>query len=120
MEILNIHSERGEYIICQPGTGVISSGQDILDIISNCYGLEKCRLVIHATDLHPDFFDLKTGLLGEIFLKLSNYRVKTAFIVDYDEIQSERFHELIYEHRRSHEIRFFDDLTHAEEWLFLN
>ncbi len=120
MEALNIHTDKGDYLICEPGTGVISSGQDLLDIIANCFGMDKCRLVVHAPDLHPDFFDLKTGLLGEVFLKLSNYRVKTAFIVDYGQIQSERFKELMYEHKRSHEIRFFDDLTEAEKWLFLN
>ena len=120
MEGLIIHTDPGDYVICQPGSGIISSGQDILDLIGNCYGLEKCRLVVHATDLHPDFFDLKTGLLGKIFLKLSNYRVKTAFIVDFDNIESERFHELIYEHKKSDEIRPFNDLTDAEKWLFHN
>jgi len=120
LEGLIIHSDLGDYVISQPGSGIISAGQDILDLIGNCYWMEKCRLIVHATDLHPDFFDLKTGLLGEIFLKLSNYRVKTAFIVDLDGIESERFHELIYEHKKSDEIRFFDDLTDAERWLFHN
>jgi len=120
MDALIIHTEAGDYDICQPGSGLISSGQDILDLLGFCHGMDRCRLVVHAMDLHPDFFDLKTGLLGEIFLKLSNYQVKTAFIVDFDEIKSERFHELIYEHQRSHEIRFFEDLSDAENWLFLN
>lgn len=120
MDALIIHTEAGDYVICQPGSGLISSGKDILDLLGFCYGMDRCRLIVHATDLHTDFFDLKTGLLGEIFLKLSNYQVKTAFIVDFDEIKSERFHELIYEHKRSHEIRFFEDLSDAENWLFLN
>lgn len=118
MDGIKIQIDQGEYIICLPGSGIISSGQDMLDLLAYCYDMEKSRLVVHATDLHPDFFDLKTGLLGEIFLKLSNYQVKTAFIVEFTKITSERFHELIYEHRRSHEIRFFEDLSGAEEWLF--
>lgn len=118
MNGIKLNIEQGEYIICQPGSGIISSEQDILDLLGYCYGMEKSRLVIHSTDVHPDFFDLKTGLLGEIFLKLSNYRVKTAFIVEFKKITSERFHELIYEHQRSREIRFFEDLRSAEVWLF--
>ncbi len=113
-----IHTDQGDYIICQPGSGLVSNEQDILDLLAYGYGMEQTRMVIHSTDLHPDFFNLKTGLLGNIFLKLSNYRVKTAFIVEMDKIEGERFHELIHEHKRSREICFFEDLRSAEDWLF--
>jgi len=118
MNAIKIHTDMGDYIICLPGSGLISNEQDILDVLTYGYGMEKNRLIIHSTELHPDFFNLKTGLLGSIFLKLSNYHVKTAFIVEMDKIESERFHELIYEHKRSREIRFFEDLANAEQWLF--
>ena len=118
MDGINITTDQGGYVICQPGSGIITSEKDILDLFSYFYGDQPARLVIHATDLHPDFFDLKSGLLGKIFLKLSTYRVKTAFIVEMDRIKSERFHELIYEHNSSHEIRFFEKLVDAEKWLF--
>ncbi len=113
-----IHTDPGNYIICQPGSGLISNEQDILDLLAVGWELDQNRVIIHSTALHPDFFNLKTGLLGNIFLKLSNYRVKTAFIIEMEKIESERFHELIYEHKRSREIRFFEDLASAEKWLF--
>lgn len=118
MNAINIHTDQGDYLICQPGSGLISSEQDILDLLSYGIGMERNRLIIHSTELHPDFFTLKTGLLGSIFLKLSYYRVKTAFIVEMDKIKSEHFHEFIYEHKSSREIRFFEDLASAEQWLF--
>jgi hypothetical protein len=118
MNAIKIHTEQGDYLISQPGSGLISNEQDILDVLALGYGMEQNRLIIHKTELHPDFFNLKTGLLGSIFLKLSNYHVKTAFIIELEKIESERFHELIYEHKRSREIRFFKDLASAEEWLF--
>jgi hypothetical protein len=118
MDGILIHTDKGDYITCQAGSGLISTEQDILDLLAVGYGLQQTRMVIDSADLHPDFFNLKTGLLGNIFLKLSNYRVKTAFIVEMDKIKAERFHELIHEHKRSHEIRFFEDLRSAEEWLF--
>ena len=120
MNAIRIHTDQGDYMICQPGSGLISTEQDILDLLAQGYDLEQNRLIIHSTELHPDFFNLKSGLLGSIFLKLSNYRVKTAFIVEMKKIESERFHELIYEHRRRQEIRFFEDLASAEQWLFQN
>lgn len=118
MNAIKIHTDVGDYIICQPGSGLISTERDILDLLSYGYGMDQIRLIVHSIDLHPDFFNLKTGLLGNIFLKLSNYRVKTAFIVEMNKIESERFHELIYEHKRSREIRFFENLASAEQWLF--
>ena len=118
MEGMIFHTPQGDYVKCLPGSGIISSSQDVLDLLACFYGHEPVGLLVDTADLHPDFFDLKSGLLGEVFLKLSSYRVKTAFLVDFDNIKSERFQELIYEHRRSNEIKFFDELSEAEAWLF--
>jgi hypothetical protein len=118
MNAIKIKTEQGDYLICLPGSGLISNEKDIMDVLAFGFEMEQNRLIVYATELHPDFFNLKTGLLGSIFLKLSNYHVKTAFIVELDKIESERFHELIYEHKRSREIRFFEDLASAELWLF--
>ncbi len=119
MNAIIIHTQNGDYLICQPGSGVIYSERDVLDLLSNFYGNNLSGLVVYSTELHPDFFDLKSGLLGKIFLKLSTYQVKTAFIVDFSKIKSERFQELMSEHRRSYEIGFFESLADAEKWLFL-
>lgn len=56
MNAIKIHTEQGDYLICQPGSGLISNEQDILDVLAYGYGMEQNRLIIHATELHPDFF----------------------------------------------------------------
>lgn len=118
MDGIVIYTDQGDYIACKQGCGLISKEQDILDLIACGWGMDEIRLIIHSAELHPDFFNLKSGMLGNIFLKLSNYRVKAAFIVEIDKIEGERFHELIHEHKSSREIRFFEDLASAEQWLF--
>ncbi len=74
-------------------------------------------LLIFNGALHPDFFDLSTGLAGEISLKLSTYRVKTAIVVDLESITSQYFREWVGECNRGREIRFCADLHEGEDWL---
>jgi hypothetical protein len=74
-------------------------------------------LLVSGEALHPDFFDLSTGLAGEISLKLSTYRVKTAIVVDLEFNLCQRFREWAGEFNRGREIRFCTNLQDAEEWL---
>jgi hypothetical protein len=43
--------------------------------------------------------------------------MRTAFIGQWDEIQSERFKELMYECNKGQQTRFFTSTPDAEEWL---
>ncbi len=118
MQGLNIHTEQGNYVICLPGSGTISSEKDVNDLLSFVFEIKSSGLVIFETELDPDFFDLKTGLLERIFLQLSTSQIKTAFIVDDRKIVDKSFLELMKNQEKSAEIRFFKTLTNAEKWLF--
>ena len=96
---------------------IIASGNDVLDLIGNSEHFQSQKLLLEQAHLSPDFFDLSSGLAGEIFLKLTNYRVKTAVVVDLTAIPSPRFHELVYECNKGREINFFEDRAAAEKWL---
>ena len=50
----------------------VITGGDFLDIVANSVSR---HLVVGKENLNPDFFDLKTGLAGEILQKASNYGV---------------------------------------------
>lgn len=114
-EVVNIST--GSYVRCAHDDGQVSREADVLDLMGACYEIDGNRLLLEEKHLHPDFFDLKTGLAGAVFLKLTNYRAKTAVLVNIPNIQSERFQELIYETNKGEQINFFDDLTKAEQWL---
>lgn len=74
-------------------------------------------LLLEEVDLGAAFFDLRTGLLGELFQKLTNYRIRTAFVMPDPARHGERFTELAREHRRHNLIRFCSSQAEALAWL---
>jgi PadR family transcriptional regulator AphA len=107
----------GGYVRCAPQSGVIANEQDVLDLLTCCGDIDSNRILLEEQHLHPDFFDLKTGLAGAVFQKLANYYVRAAIVANLAAIASPRFQELIYECNKGGQVRFFDDVAQAEEWL---
>ncbi|MCB8966118.1 MAG: DUF4180 domain-containing protein [Chloroflexota bacterium] len=107
----------GSYLRCTPESASIDNEQGVLDLLGYGYEMETPRLVLDEAHLHPNFFDLSTGLAGALLLKLSNYRVQTAVVADLQAIKSARFQELIRESNRRGPIRFFNTAAEAEDWL---
>ena len=112
-----IETATGKYVRCASESDIISGEQDILDLLARCTEIDYDQVMLEEENLHPDFFDLKTGLAGAVFHKLSTYHVKAAIVADLDGIKSERFQELIYECNKGNQINFFNDVTAAEKWL---
>ena len=61
-----------KYIEYTPSEKLITSEQDALDIVAACMENETDRVMIHAAALADNFFDLSSGLAGNILLKLGN------------------------------------------------
>ncbi len=91
----------------------LHSPEDALEVI---YGaLDGC--LFEPTDLAEDFFDLKTGLAGDVFQKFVNYGFRAAFVVPEDHPYGPRTDELIRDHRNHPNVRFFAREAEAERWL---
>ena len=41
MNAIKIHTEQGDYLICQPGSGLISNEQDILDVLDRAAAMKR-------------------------------------------------------------------------------
>lgn len=54
------------------------------------------KLLIYEENLNPNFFDLSTGLAGDILQKLVNYSVQTAIVLNSGTHRTVRFKVLIY------------------------
>jgi hypothetical protein len=63
------------------------------------------------------FFDLSTGLAGEVVQKLANYRLHMAVVLPDPSIHSPRFQEFAREANRSAQCRFFATREAAIDWL---
>ena len=92
---------------------VLSDVSDFLDLMGNAgyQGVE--RILIHKTNLEPAFFDLKTGIAGEILQKFSTYNHKLAILGDFTNVESKSLRDFIRESNRTGRILFVDNREEA-------
>lgn len=115
-----VENNQHSYIELIPGTLYLASEQDALECVGVCGEHGTQRLMIHASNLAPGFFDLKTGLAGQILLKFSIYSLKVAAVVPPEIARKGRFGEMVYENNRvNQEFRVFPTRQEAEAWLLL-
>jgi hypothetical protein len=109
-----MNQERRAIVASEAGISV-RSFRDIPDAVGACIG--AAGLILTEEDLAPAFFDLKTGLAGELLQKLVNYRVRAAIVVADLEPYGERVRELAREHASHPVIRFVRSREEADAWL---
>jgi hypothetical protein len=95
----------------------ISSPQDILDLL--VWGMENNidLFLLNESDLARDFFELRTGLAGDILQKISNYGVRVAIVGSFATIRNRRFRELMFESNKGTLVRFASTKDEALSWL---
>lgn len=96
---------------------IISQPQDVLDIFGDLMFSGCDRLIIHERSLHPDFFDLKTRLAGEVLQKFSNYRVKLAIVGVFAKFNSKSLQDFILESNKSNTVFFTGTVESAVQRL---
>jgi len=82
--------------------------------------IDRGGLILDEKQLAPAFFDLRSGLAGEVLQKFTNYRARLAILVADPEAYGGRFSELIHEHRTHRLVRFFASEQLARQWLDYN
>jgi len=92
----------------------INSADDALDLIGNSGYLGADGIIIYKSSLHESFFDLKTGLAGEILQKFSNYKMSLAIVGDYENIESKSMKDFIFESNKVGRIIFPKTLDDAK------
>lgn len=103
-------------ILIASNSGIcVRSQSDISAAIGACIGASG--LILTEQDLAPEFFDLRTGLAGELFQKFTNYRIRVALVLPNVDAYGDRFGELANEHKSHNMIRFVRSLSEAEVWL---
>ncbi|HEY6455753.1 MAG TPA: DUF4180 domain-containing protein [Steroidobacteraceae bacterium] len=95
--------------------GAIRNFEDLLRIRSEA--TQALGLCLLETDFVPEFFDLRSGLAGELFQKLVNYRIRTAIVLPDPGKYGTRISELALEHRTHPVVRIFQTVEAAKAWL---
>lgn len=103
-------------VVDSPGH-VIANEQDALDLMAEASYLGARALILPAENLSSEFFDLKTGMAGDILQKFSNYRVKLAIVGSFDQYKSRSLAAFMRESNRGSLVFFVPDQKTAIEKL---
>jgi hypothetical protein len=96
---------------------IFNDVQDVLDIMADCRYNGAHAMIIHENQIVPDFFDLKTGIAGEILQKFSNYDMRLAIVGDFTKYTSKSLRDFIYESNKGRRINFVSSLDEAKQCL---
>ena len=108
-------NEKRRIVVASDSGLSIRSFNDISHALGACFG--TAGLILTDSDLSSEFFDLRSGLAGELFQKFINYKLRVAIVLPDSEAHGERFSELAYEHRSHSMIRFVRSKDEANAWL---
>ncbi|MBN1183194.1 MAG: DUF4180 domain-containing protein [Bacteroidales bacterium] len=93
--------------------GIINKLEDGLDLLGNLYYQGFDKIVIHEKNITPDFFDLKSGIAGEILQKFSTYRVRLAIVGNFAKYTSKSLNDFIFESNKGRHINFVSTCSEA-------
>ena len=110
-----VHQSNGKDIVALKENGVvIHNAQEFLDIIMN---LPYDRVIIYKENVPEEFFDLRSGLAGEILQKAVNYSRQLGIVGDLSKYPSRSLKAFVYENNKSNDIIFTDTLDEALQRL---
>ncbi len=108
---MNIIKQNDNNILLIDKHQKISSAQDLLDHIADAVYYNKCTgVVVHQNSLSQAFFDLKSGIAGEILQKCSTYGIKIAIIGDFENFASKSLKAFIAESNNGNGVFFKNNL----------
>ncbi|ASZ12729.1 DUF4180 domain-containing protein [Chitinophaga pendula] len=117
MEII-LHNINGHTIAQIQSDGIaIHNTADALDVIGNVRYQGAGSIIVESGQLHPDFFDLKTGVAGDILQKFSTYDTRLAIVGDFSIFNSNALRDFIYESNKGGRVNFVATIAEAREKL---
>jgi hypothetical protein len=87
--------------------------KDIDDVFSLLFAYNCSKIIMKKENIVNDFFDLSTGIAGEILQKFSTYHKRLAIIGNYTNIKSKSLKEFIYESNKTKQIIFVNTTEEA-------
>lgn len=84
-----------------------------MDLLGNLYYQHFDRVIIHEQNIRKDFFDLKTGIAGEMLQKFSNYRFRLSIVGDFSTYPGKSIQDFIFECNKSAHVSFVKSVPEA-------
>src|SRR5690554_6470788 len=79
---------------------IIAKAEDGKDLIADFYYQGYDGVILHEKNLSSAFFDLKTGIAGEILQHATNFRMRLGVIGDFDKFDSKSLRAVFAESNR--------------------
>lgn len=118
MIIEKINKDNNLIAVIKSDKIVIDSLQSALDLIATVnYETNANKICLSKDLIVENFFDLKTGLAGEILQKFINYKTKVAIYGDFSQYTSKALNDFIKECNRGNDIFFLDSLENSINFL---
>ena len=116
-QVQQLHGKRA--LVYAADGPLLRKGQDASDLISEARSADATIAVLPTARLDPAFFDLKTGIAGEMVQKFVNYGLKVAIVGDTSELaaKSKALHDFIYESNRRGSVWFLTNQQELDERL---
>ena len=99
-----------------PGEQVIERGDDISPLVEATVSSRTSRVLLHASNLPPSFFDLSSAHAGLMLQKVMSYHIRLAILADDSVERSTRFPDFL-AGAPSGVFRVFENRDEALEWL---
>jgi hypothetical protein len=101
----------------QNGIVEVIDNNVLIKEVNDVFGLffinDCSSIILKKENIIDDFFNLRTGIAGEILQKFSNYGMRMAIIGDFDNVKSKSLHDFIYESNKAKRIIFVKTLEDA-------
>lgn len=87
------------------------------ELVGGCFEHDTQLLLLDHGALPARFFDLSSGVAGDLAQKLTNYGIRAAAVVPDPELHSDSFQAFAREAAHSGQFRFFRSRDQAIKWL---
>lgn len=113
------HHNGTAVLVCQPDGPILADGRAATDLIGAAFGHAAEVVLVPASRLPATFFDLSSGLAGEIVQKFVNYRLRLAVVGDISEHldASSALRAFVAESNRGRQLWFLDSPQELDERL---
>jgi len=106
-------------MLCADDGPTVSTEQDAVDLIADTAGSRAELVVLPVARLDARFFDLRSGVAGQVVQKFAQYRRRLAVVGDISAYveASDPLRDYVRETNRGREVWFLRDLTELDERL---
>ncbi len=92
---------------------ILRSTEDGVDLLGNLYFQGFDCIVIDQKNIVIEFFNLSSGIAGDILQKFSNYQVRLAIVGDFSSYTSSSLHAFIRGSNKGKNINFVSSIEEA-------